>query len=288
LARLLRPAARAETGGLDVLSLGPGEGSKEVMVLSQLLTSQARWGDPFAWISLALVDVSIPLLLTATKVAHQAAAQGAADEAADGEFPVAILPIAADFEEGSLRFVERLPSARSGVSGRRLVMLLGNVFGNLRHEERFLHQRLFRMVRPGDLVWLEVGLRLKNLEDDPLYQMSKAGHKPTAAFSNRIRLLEGPYRRWEVAIGRTPTELETRIWVREDDDSCPVPRSINFCHDLVIKSERRVCTMLYSRRYEREALCQWLESNGFAIESVSAQSDSRGIQRAVHILARRT
>jgi hypothetical protein len=98
-------------------------------------------------------------------------------------------------------------------------------------------------------------------------------------------LLEGPFRRWEAAIGRPPTEIETRVWVREDDDTSRVPGSVNFCHDLIIKPERRVCTMLYSRRYDPGALSSWLEDHGFAVERVVQVDDSR--PRIVHLLLRR-
>ncbi len=67
----------------------------------------------------------------------------------------------------------------------------------------------------------------------------------------------------------------------------PVPGSINFCHDLAIQSERRVCTMLYSRRYEPEALASWWSSRGYAVELLWPVADSRGVKRTVHMLLRR-
>ena len=41
----------------------------------------------------------------------------------------AVLPFCADFEEGELAFAQRLPTAEN--DGVRLVLLLGNVFGNV-------------------------------------------------------------------------------------------------------------------------------------------------------------
>jgi hypothetical protein len=168
-----------------------------------------------------------------------------------------------------------------------LVLLLGNVFGNVRHEERFLHQKIDHLVRPGDFLWVEVGLRLNRLEDDPVHAMTLPQAEPTAAYTNRICLLEGPYRRWEASIGRPPAEIETRIWLRQDDDTCTVPSSINFCHDLVIQSERRVCTMLYSRRYEPTAFSRWWEAHGYSVELSWPVADSRGIKRTIHFLLKR-
>jgi hypothetical protein len=117
--------------------------------------------------------------------------------------------------------------------------------------------------------------------------MTDPNKASTAAFSARRMLLEGPYRRWEAAIGRPPSEIETRVWVREGDDSCRVPGSVNFCHDLLIKNERRVCTMLYSRRYDPTALSHWLEERGFDVLRVVPVQDTQKRARVVHLLARR-
>ncbi|MFC1610775.1 hypothetical protein ACFL6C_07445 [Myxococcota bacterium] len=267
--------------GLDIISLGPGEGGKEVIALEQLLAGQKGVDQRLSWLTLALVDVSIPLLITATK-----AAKGLREASTElGRPPYTVLPFCADFEEGPLSFVRRLPSELAGDRAVRLVMVLGNVFGNVRDEETFLRQKLLKIVRPGDLLWLDVGVRPGKIEQDPLFRMTESDHTATAAFSARRLLLEGPYRRWEAAIGRPPTEIETRVWIREGDDTCRVPGSVNFCHDLVIKTERRVCTMLYSRRYDTEALSQWLEAHDFDVERIAPVEDSR--QPVVHLLCRR-
>ena len=109
----------------------------------------------------------------------------------------------------------------------------------------------------------------------------------TAAEANRRLLLEGPYRRWEVATGRSPGDLDMRIWVREDDDASRVPGSVNFCHDLLLRDERRVCTMLYSRRYALPALCSWLGHQGFSVLRDHVVEDSRGRGRVAHLLLER-
>jgi hypothetical protein len=109
----------------------------------------------------------------------------------------------------------------------------------------------------------------------------------TAAEANRRLLLEGPYRRWEAATGRSPADLDLRVWLRQDDDSARVPESINFCHDLVIKDERRVCTMLYSRRYALNALVSWFEGLGYEVLRMQRVEDSRGKARVAHLLLRK-
>ncbi|MBL8950999.1 MAG: L-histidine N(alpha)-methyltransferase [Myxococcaceae bacterium] len=276
LARALGAGSKGGLKGLDVICLGVGDGSKEVAFLGQV----RRWAEgqkpTLPWLTAAMIDVSIPLLLLAAR-AGRAALPGAS-----------VMPFCADFEEGRLDFLERLPSAQAaeGLS-RRLVMILGNTFGNLRNEETFVRQKLYAMCRPGDLAWVEIALKLDRLEADPLYRLTQEGSAETAAEASRRILLEGPYRRWEAALGRRPSDLGMRIWVRQDDDSCRVPGSLNFCHDLMLKDEGRGCTMLYSRRYELEGLSRWFESLGFAVESLEKVEDSRGTPRVANLLLRR-
>lgn len=231
-----------------------------------------------AWVALALVDVSVPLLLRAATVAH-----GAAPDADH----LHVLPFCADFEEGPLTFAGRLPTHDQPDDGTRLVLMLGNVFGNLRDEETFVRQRLFRLLRRGDWLWIEVGIRPERLADDPLFRMTEPDREISAAEATRNLLLEGPYRRWEAAMGRQPTRLEVRVWAREDDEASRVPGSTNFCHDLVLRDERRVCTMLYSRRYRLEGLTPWLENLGLEVTRIRHVDDSRGRPRVAHLLCHR-
>lgn len=273
---------KSRARGLDVISLGPGEGGKEAIFLKALKASELFPRLP--WVCFAPVDVSIPLLLSA---AHAARTLLTKDRPSDPE-GAQVLPFCADFEEGRLSFVSRLPSAaRPPTLSTRLVMLLGNTFGNLRNEEGFMRQKLEPMVRPGDLVWLEVALRPEKLEHDSLYPMTLPDRSETAAETNRRILLEGPFRRWEAAMGRQPSELSMRVFIREDDETCHVPRSVNFCHDLLIRAERRACSMLYSRRYHVESLTAWLEKQDYAVERVAKVDDSKGTPRVAHLLLRK-
>jgi hypothetical protein len=114
--------------------------------------------------------------------------------------------------------------------------------------------------------------------------MTVTNREETAAEANRRLLLEGPYRRWEVALGRKPHEVSTRVWVREDDEASRIPGSCNFCHDLVLEEEKRTCTMLYSRRYRLEPLTAWFERQGYTVERVHEVADPKGQPRVAHIL----
>ena len=63
--------------------------------------------------------------------------------------------------------------------------------------------------------------------------------------------------------------------------------SWRFCHDLVFRTDRRVCTMLYSRRYDIDQLAQWLEGHGFKAERIATVEDSGHQPRVGPSTARR-
>ena len=279
LAEAIGLSQRGQSRGLDLISLGPGEGGKEVLLLRSLVEHEIAAGQQLPWLSLTLADVSIALLLRAATAARR--------ELQDLDRAGSVLPVCADFEEGGLRFRSRLPS-ESEPEGRRLVLILGNVFGNLRDEETFVQKKLRTLCRPGDFVWIEVGVRPEQLERDPLFPMTQADREENAQEANRRFLLEGPYRRWEVALGRPPGPIDLRIWCREDDDASRIPGSCNFCHDLILKDQNRTCTMLYSRRYDLDGLRDWISRQGFAVERTETVRDSKSRPRVAHLLLRRT
>jgi hypothetical protein len=283
IARALGLVRRDRARGVDIVSLGPGEGGKEGLVLKQLLRATAEAKLRPNWTTFAPVDVSIALLLTAAKRARQVMAEG--DDT--GRAYRSVLPFCADFEEGPLSFMRRVRSQADSGDDLRIVLILGNVLGNLRDEEAFVRQKLWTMLRSGDLAWIEVGLRPDRIEDEPLFKLTQTDRSETAAEANRRLLLEGPYRRWAAAIGRPQPDLGMRIWVREDDDSSRIPGSCNFCHDLLIKDEGRVVTMLYSRRYRADELARWFESFDLAVEGIQRIPDTRGKPRVAHFLLRR-
>jgi uncharacterized SAM-dependent methyltransferase len=129
-------------------------------VLAAVGDAGATAGLLLPWLVYAPVDVSLPLLVEA----HRAAA------------PIttrrphwAVAPMCDDFESGPLSFLTGLPTGRpDGPRGRRLVLLLGNVFGNLCDEDEFVSRQLGRVARPGDWVWLELGVRHGSAAEDPL------------------------------------------------------------------------------------------------------------------------
>jgi len=267
--------------GLDLVSLGCGEAGKEMLALGHLLDADERAGSPLPWLSFAPVDVSIPLLITAADASHRAFAR-----ASTSRRRFSVTPFCADFEEGRLQFRHRLRTAHRA-EGLRLIVILGNVFGNLRDEELFVRRQLAELARPGDLVWLEVGLRPDDLDGDPLFAMTRPDYRETPAAANRRLLLEGPYRRWLAAIGGTIADIDLRISLREADESARVPGSCNFTHDLHLLAERRSFTMLYSRRYQVAPLVSWLERLGYDTLSSERVNDTHGVPRVVHLLLRR-
>lgn len=119
LAAALGLDRRTRPRGLDVVSLGPGEGTKETLILQAVRDACESSGLTLPWLAYAPVDVSIPLLLRAS------AAPRARDE---GRPPLDVLAFCADFEEGPLEFASRLPTTTES-DGLRLVLMLGNVFG---------------------------------------------------------------------------------------------------------------------------------------------------------------
>lgn len=281
IAAVARMGRKTHARGFDVVALGVGDGAKEAAVLQSLLAGKPECD----WVTFLPVDVSIPLLLRAASAGRQVLADAELNCGSGGSL---VLPTCADFEEGPLAFLSRLrTSTTAGADGLRLILLLGNVFGNLRDEDRFVRERLWRLARPGDLVWVEVATRLDPISADPLFKMTDDATAETSAEASRRLLLQGPYRRWQAAMGRSQGPLDMRVWVREDDDAAQVPGSFNFCHDLVIPETKRVCTMLYSRRYEVESLVGWFEERDFSVERIHTVRDSKRRPRVAHLLLRR-
>jgi len=279
----LGPDRQTSARGLDLVSLGCGEAGKEALVLAHILGVDAKLGDRLPWLCFAPVDVSIPLLLTAARTGHQCFARVAS---ARRRFRVA--PFCSDFEEGPLGFRQRLRTAHgAGAEGLRLIVILGNVFGNLRDEELFVRRQLGELCRPGDMVWLEVGLRPDDLDADPLFALTRPDYRETPTAANRRLLLEGPYRRAANAMGTAPAEIDLRISLREGDESATIPGSVNFTHDIHLRAERRSFTMLYSRRYVMQPLVTWLERLGYDAVATERIADTRGTHRVANLLLRR-
>jgi len=74
------------------------------------------------------------------------------------------------------------------------------------------------------------------------------------------------------------------------DDSCKIPGSVNFCHDLIIpedKGQQRIRTMLFTRRYGDDQLSATFEKLGFEPEDIQHVKDSKGRPLVAHYLFRR-
>lgn len=280
IASALGYGKKTHTRGLDIIGLGPGEGGKELRVLERVLELEKRADQSLPFCTLALCDVSIALLLRAV----DAATRRVLNEGSHAN----VLGFCSDFEEGPLAFMKRMPTTHAErQDGLRMVVLLGNVFGNLRDEQTFVRGKLAEILRPGDLLWLEVGVRFDHANQDPLFRLVEEDREETAAETHRRLLLEGPYRRWESAMGSEPAKLKIRVRVREDHEASRIPGSYNFVHDLVLEDQKRSITMLYSRRYKVDGLTAWLEDQGYVVEDVRQVEDSKKRPRVAHVLARR-
>ncbi|MGB1277722.1 MAG: hypothetical protein ACPG77_18400, partial [Nannocystaceae bacterium] len=188
-------------------------------------------------------------------------------------------PSCSDFEDGNIGFAGHL-SENTG--DRRLVLFLGGTFGNLKSETRFVEHSLNRLLRKGDMLWLEVGARQTRIEDDGLYALSK-GQLGDTQETVRRSLVEGPHRRFRASVG-SPLDTRMRIIPREGGATCEVPGSYNFVHDVDINAMGQRCSVMYSRRYEIDALRQWFTEFGYETRFEYRVTDSRGRDRTAHLL----
>ena len=133
IARSLRLDRRDGGRGLEIISLGPGEGGKECTLLAELMGLEQRERLRTAFVNYVPVDVSIPLLLGCARGAKRVIVERA--DAARRPF-YAVNPVCADFEEGPLAFAERLRTRAS--DGLRLVVVsLNNLFDQPAAERNF-------------------------------------------------------------------------------------------------------------------------------------------------------
>jgi hypothetical protein len=260
--------------GIDLISLGPGDGAKEAHAIEQLIAHSGLEHRLIDWLTYTPVDVSIPLL----RLASEKARNLIRDRVTPERWPhFLVRPSCSDFEDGNIGFAHHL--SEDG-EDRRLVLFLGGTFGNLKSETAFVEKTLNRMMRTGDLLWLEVGVRQPNIEDDSLHALAKGGLGDTQETVRRA-LVEGPHRRFRASVG-SPFDTTMRIIPRDGGVTCEVPRSYNFVHDVDINPSGQRCSVLYSRRYEIAALRQWLAGFGYETLYEHAVKD-----RTAHLLVRR-
>lgn len=275
LATLLRWSEN-KSCGVDLISLGPGDGTKEVHAIRLLIKHAGPKHRLIDWLTYTPVDVSIPLL----RMASEQARNLIRDRLDKESWPhYLVRPSCSDFEDGNIGFAGHLSD---NPGDRRLALFLGGTFGNLKSENRFVEHSLDRLLRRGDMLWLEVGVRQTRIEDDGLYTLSK-GQLGDTQETVRRSLVEGPHRRFRASVG-SPLDTRMRIIPREGGATCEVPGSYNFVHDVDINPTGQRCSVLYSRRYDIEALRRWFAGHGYETRFEHRTKDRRGRDRTAHLL----
>lgn len=266
--------------GIDVIGLGPGDGAKETRAIELLINHAGPELRLIDWLTYTPVDVSIPLL----RLASEKVRNLIRDQVARERWPhFLVRPSCSDFEDGNMAFSHSLSDDGDD---RRLVLFLGNTFGNLKSETAFVERTLNRLVRVGDLLWIEVGVRQSNIEDDSLHALAREGIGDTQETVRRA-LVEGPHRRFRASVG-SPFDTKMQIIPRDGGVTCEVPRSYNFVHDVEINPSGQRCSVLYSRRYDIAALRQWLAQFGYEPLYEQTIKDHHDRARTAHLLLRRT
>ena len=117
---------------------------------------------------------------------------------------------------------------------------------------------------------------------DGLFALSKGQLRDTQETVRRS-LVEGPHRRFRASVG-APLDTRMRIIPREGGATCEVPGSYNFVHDVDINPSGQRCSVMYSRRYEIDALRGWLADHGYETRFEQRSKDARGRDRTAHLL----
>lgn len=283
-----QPSARSmlETKHFEAISLGTGDGAKEECFLR--CVRDLRAGEKKTTTCM-LAEISISLLCSA------AVRLGQFQHGQDGIDGFELVPWCADFEEGPMQFAQDLPSARTAPNKdhQRLVMILGNSFANVQHETHFVSGLKRTLIRPGDLLWLEVAEGCDTPTEDPLYDAMKAYPKSPKTnlqtMSSREALVVGSYLR-HTGLGSSLADFpELQLCMAQTQEHCEVPDSYNFVYTVApTPSAPRAIKMLYTRRYREPSLTKWFKERGFntILSEKVASADER--QRVLHLLLQRT
>ncbi len=239
-AQILRAAGPV---GLDVVSLGPGNGRNEVRLVKNLLT-QAGHAD----LRLYLLDISQPLL----SVAYRHAAEVLADHGG------AVFAIQGNFHHLP-RYGQLLYSPRRA-HRRRIITMLGHTFSNLENELRFLRNSLVGFAA-GDLLLMDFRMAYASV-DRPAEIMAKdpilAGRRNQELRQRWDEFLAGTFKRY----GADQVDVEI---VPTLDLGCAVPGSYGVDLRAAVRSseQTREFSAYYSRRYDADHLAQALHREGW-------------------------
>lgn len=230
--------ALAKARGLDVHSIGAGDGKSETRLLQYLC--DLRGGVPD--LRLTLLDISPPLVHAAYRHAADALERRG----------VAVFAMVGDFLE--LRRIPVLSYRPAGSQRRRLYTLLGCTWQNLADELGFLRQ-LAECAAPGDLVALDVRKARAPAGDVAAIQAAEPVLTSGPPRSHH-EWLSGPIRRYceGWADIRFCAQLQPRGVV-------PGSYEIDLCADVAMRSgETRRYTVVRGKSYEPEQLATALDA----------------------------
>lgn len=234
------PTAQWAAHPWSFVSLGPGTGEKERKALQAAVAARRDEHLRECW----LVDVSQKHLHDSFHEVRRERGMG-------------VKLYCADFEDEvpSLLMPERW-------AHRRLFVIYGNTFGNVADERRFC-ERLHDMTQPGDLLWVEVAAARDAAADElrgAAAQQRGGSLAQVGAWRDldeRARLFTGP-----LYVTGQGEHLELSVEATAHPDArCAVEGS-----SIVIwkcRSRGRVFEILYSRRYQPDALVAYLGGFGF-------------------------
>ncbi len=232
--------------GLDVLSLGCGDGKLDVRLVQHLL-GRVEHGD----LRLYLLDISQPLL----SVAYKHAADTLADRRG-----VSICAIQGNFHH--LPRYTQLLYTPERAHRRRVVTMFGGTFANLENEIFFIRNSLVGFAT-GDLLLLDMPLTFAPVEQPDEIRRNDPRLKGGNGLGWQRKdedFLTGPIRRYARDV--TSVDLDVEL----DTTSCPVPGSYSVEVLARVKSAtggEREFSVFRFKRYDALKLIKCLKQLGW-------------------------
>jgi hypothetical protein len=237
-----------------VISLGPGAGSIDVEIMGNL--TEHRWREYVP------VDINQYLLLES---AYKVSQQNPMTECVRG--------ILCDFDK-NLPFVG--DTVKKHTNGPRLFLMAGGTFGNSLKSESSLLRGLYSIMEDDDLFLFDLMCRSSeydNVEQDPLYNLSKCTKYMQSFFANGVRTILGEY-------SLSQDDAISRITVRlSHGTSLPGTLTLEY-----VENETQ-SVVVSIRRFKMDEITQAIEDAHFEI--VSPNKVSSGILERHVILARK-